>query len=115
VKTLEKADAEAQNANYLMNEIRERLPQQAAKFRLSVQLAEDGDEVNDATVVWPDDRQVVELGTIVIEAAMADAAAYEKATMFNPLALPEGIEPSADPILLARPGAYAVSFQHRMD
>lgn len=115
VKTLKKVDAEAQNQNYLMNEIRERLPQQPAEFRLSVQVAEPSDEVNDATIIWPDDRQIVELGTIVINAAMADAATYEKATMFNPLALPEGIEPSADPILLARPGAYAVSFQHRMD
>lgn len=115
VKTLEKADAEAQNENYLMNEIRERLPQQPAEFRLSVQVAAPDDEVNDATVIWPEDRKVIELGTIVLYAAKADATAYEKATMFNPLALPEGIEPSADPILLARPGAYAVSFQHRMD
>lgn len=115
MKTLEKAEAEKQDENYLMNEIHERLAQQPVEFRLSVQIAEPGDEVNDATVIWPDDRQIVELGTIVINAPIADAAAYEKATMFNPLALPEGIEPSADPILLARPGAYAVSFQHRLD
>lgn len=114
IKTLEKANAEAQNENYLKNEIRERLPEQPAEFRLSVQIAAVGDKVNDATVTWPDDRRVVELGTLVIDAAMADAASYEKATMFNPLALPEGIAPSADPILLARPSAYAISFQHRL-
>jgi catalase len=33
--------------------------------------------------------------------------------MFNPLALAAGIEPSADPILLARSSAYAVSFSQR--
>jgi len=115
IKTLDKADAENRNENYLMNEIRERMPEEPAKFRLSVQVAEAGDEVNDATVIWPEDRPVVELGTIVLFAAKADARDYEKATMFNPLALPEGIEPSEDPILLARPEAYAISFQHRMD
>lgn len=115
IKTLDKADAESRNENYLMNEIRERMPEEPAKFRLSVQVAEAGDEVNDATVIWPEDRPVVELGTIVLFAAKADARDYEKATMFNPLALPEGIEPSEDPILLARPEAYAISFQHRMD
>lgn len=112
---MDKADAESRNENYLMNEIRERMPEEPAKFRLSVQVAEAGDEVNDATVIWPEDRPVVELGTIVLFAAKADARDYEKATMFNPLALPEGIEPSEDPILLARPEAYAISFQHRMD
>jgi catalase len=33
--------------------------------------------------------------------------------MFNPLQLPKGIEPSDDPILLARPAAYAVSLSRR--
>ena len=33
--------------------------------------------------------------------------------MFNPLTLAAGIEPSTDPVLLARPGAYAVSFAQR--
>ena len=37
-----------------------------------------------------------------------------EATMFNPLMLVEGIEPSADPILLARPAAYAVSYSRRL-
>lgn len=115
VKTLDKADAEAQNENYLMNEIRERMPAEPAEFTLSVQLAAPEDEVNDATVIWPESRPVVELGKIVIFGVKANAIEYEKSTMFNPLALPEGIEPSEDPILLARPGAYAISFQHRMD
>ncbi|MCL5974640.1 MAG: catalase family peroxidase [Gammaproteobacteria bacterium] len=102
-----------QDKNYLMNEIRERLPRDLVRFHLKLQIANEGDEVNDATVIWPEDRQVVELGTIIIEAVRGDALNYERETMFNPLALPEGIEPTQDPILLARPAAYAVSFQHR--
>lgn len=114
-QSLDKTQAQAQDANYLMSEIPARLAEDAVEFSLALQIAGDGDEVNDATVIWPDDRPVVELGILRLTAMHDDAAAYEKATMFNPLALPEGIAPSDDPILLARPGAYAVSFQHRMD
>lgn len=112
---LDKDQAAQQDKNYLMQELPQRLAQNPAEFTLSIQVAAADDEVNDGTVIWPDDRQIVELGTIRLTQMHDDAKAYEKATMFNPLALPEGIEPSEDPILLARPGAYAVSFQHRMD
>jgi len=104
-----------QDNNYLMNEIRERLPRELVKFHLKLQIANENDEVDDATVIWPKSREVVDLGTIVIEAVKGNALEYERKTMFNPLALPEGIEPSDDPILLARPAAYAVSFQHRAE
>ena len=115
IKTLDKAAGEAQDANYLMTEMPARLASNAVEFSLAVQIADDTDEVNDATVIWPDNRPVIELGTLRLTAMHDNAAAFEKATMFNPLALPEGIAPSEDPILLARPGAYAVSFQHRLD
>lgn len=115
VQTLDKAAGEAQDANYLMTELPARLANNAVEFSLAVQIADKTDEVNDATVVWPENRPVVELGTLRLTAMHENAAAFEKATMFNPLALPEGIAPSDDPILLARPGAYAVSFQHRLD
>ena len=35
--------------------------------------------------------------------------------MFDPLLLPEGIEPSNDPILLVRSEAYAISLSHRLE
>lgn len=41
-----------------------RLAKAPAAFKIAVQLAEKGDEVNDATVVWPDSRKLVELGTL---------------------------------------------------
>ena len=36
------------------------------------------------------------------------------AEMFNPTALPDGIEPSDDPVLAVRAEAYAVSFSRRL-
>ena len=70
--------------------------------------------LNDATVVWPDTRKQVELGTLTIKTVYSDGVKFEKATMFNPLTLVDGVEPSDDPILLARPTAYAVSFGRRV-
>jgi catalase len=57
---------------------------------------------------------VVELGVLSVNAMHVDGEAFAKGAMFNPLALVEGIEVSDDPILLARPGAYAVSFGRRL-
>lgn len=100
--------------NYLMDELPVRLSKAPAQFKITVQLADKGDVVNDATVVWPETRKQVELGTLTLKNVDANGVKFEKATMYNPLALVDGIEPSDDPILLARPGAYAVSFGRRL-
>jgi len=109
------ADDAAKTADheFLMQELPARLQKGPYAYKISVQLANPSDEVNDPTVSWPADRRVVELGTLTIEKVSADANVYEK-TMFSPLNLVEGIEPSEDKILLARPTAYAVSFGRRL-
>jgi catalase len=99
--------------NYLSDELSARLASGEAKFRIAVQLAESGDVIDDATAVWPDNRPQVELGILTLNAVMADSAAVEKTLAFNPLILTDGIAPSKDPILLARPAAYAVSVGRR--
>ncbi len=111
---LTKEDAAKAAPNYLMDELPAHLKSGAVKYRISVQVAEKDDIVNDATVSWPESRKVVELGTLTIKAINPDGVKFEKATMFNPLALVDGIEPSDDPVLLARPSAYAVSYGRRL-
>ncbi|MGV3581637.1 MAG: catalase family peroxidase [Methylophilus sp.] len=100
--------------NYLMDELPQRLAKEATSYRITLQVANPGDEVNDATVAWPSDREVIELGTLTLRGIHPQGEAFAKANMYNPLALVEGIEPSNDPILLARPGAYAVSYGRRL-
>lgn len=100
--------------NYLFDELPQRLKQGKAKFRLLAQVAAKGDAITDPTVVWPDDRKLVELGVINLETPVADNAAAEKALAFNPLILVDGIAPTNDPVLLARPGAYAVSVGRKL-
>jgi len=100
--------------NYLFEELPKRLKKGEAKFRLLAQIAAKDDVVNDPTVIWPDDRKLIELGVISLEAPVADNVAAEKALAFNPLILLDGIAPSDDPVLLARPGAYAVSVSRKL-
>jgi catalase len=96
-----------------MVELPARIARGAVKFRLAVQLARSGDPVNDPTIAWPSDREIVELGAISLTGTPGEQVNAQKALLFNPLALPHGIEASADPVLLARPGAYAVSYWQR--
>lgn len=100
--------------NYLMDELPARLKTAEVKYRLLVQLAEKNDVINDATAIWPDSRPQVELGVLTLKAPLPDSQQVEKKVMFSPLNLPEGIAPSEDPILLARPAAYAVSYGRRL-
>ena len=101
--------------NYLFEDLPKRLAKKPVQYKLSVQLADKTDNVNDATAVWPDSRKQVLLGTLTLKTVDADGVKLEKATMFNPLTLVDGIEASEDPILLARPAAYAVSYGRRLN
>ncbi len=79
--------------NYLFEELPKRLKKGEAKFRLLAQIAAKNDVVNDPTVIWPNDRKLIELGVISLEAPVADNVAAEKALAFNPLILLDGIAP----------------------
>lgn len=111
---LSKEAADKTAPDYLMDDIVTRVKGQGVQYKLLLQIAEPSDAVNDPTVVWPDSRKTIELGTLTLNRTVADSKAAEKPLMFNPLLLPEGITPSQDPILLARPAAYAVSYGRRL-
>jgi len=55
----------------------------------------------------------VDLGVLTIDKAVSDSAAAEKALLFLPGQLTDGIEPSDDPLIDVRDGAYAESFSRR--
>jgi catalase len=106
-------EAAKRGPNYLMEEIGPRLSKEPASFRVVAQLAEPGDPTNDATKPWPDARRTVDLGTLTVTKAVPDSAEAEKALLFMPNALTDGIEVSDDPLIDARVQAYAVSFGRR--
>lgn len=112
---LDKDARESAEPDYLSTELKSRLEQSKAVMKISLQIASEDDIKNDPTVVWPEERQIIELGTLEIQNIMVNGAEYAKNTLFNPLALTDGISASDDPVLLARPTAYALSFQKRAD
>jgi hypothetical protein len=48
---------------------------------------------------WPDQRSVVEFGTIELNGLVLDEEAAQRHIIFDPLPRVEGIEPSGDPLL----------------
>ena len=112
-KFLSAEDAPKKPANFLIDELRERLAKGPAKFRLVAQLAAEGDVVDDATVVWPDDRPKVELGVISIVKPVTDSDAAQRSLGFDPMRLVDGIEASDDPLLELRSAVYSVSRRRR--
>ncbi len=113
-KYLSEQEAKAADNNYLMQGIVGTLSHEEVKYDLYAQIANKDDNVNDPTAVWPSDRTKIKLGTITLKSAVSDSISREKSIMFNPLTLTSGIAASEDPILLARPAAYAISYGRRI-
>jgi catalase len=82
-------------------------------FHVKAQLAAPEDSTKDATQAWPDDRKLVDMGTLTITKASADSLAEQKKLLFLPGRLTDGIAPSDDPLIAARNAAYGVSFGRR--
>jgi catalase len=78
-----------------------------------VQLAEDGDEVNDVTVQWPDNRKLLELGQLTFTELVANEAHEQKNIIFDPIPRVDGIDPSDDPLLELRAAIYLLSGRRR--
>ena len=110
---LDDATAAARSANYLSDELAERIAKGPIKFRILVQLANEGDTSNDATVHWPEDRTLLELGTVVLTEPVSDSDHEQKHIIFDPIPRVDGIDPSDDPLLELRAAIYLLSGRRR--
>lgn len=112
VERLGPAELESADRDYLQAEIRERLASGPVAFALELTLAQEGDSLTDPTEVWEGEREVVNLGRLEVSAEIEDAEA-DGPLVWDPMNLTDGIEPSDDEILAARPPAYSVSIERR--
>ena len=110
---LDEAAVAARSANYLFEELNERIANGPIEFKIAVQLANDGDEVNDATIHWPEDREVREIGTLVLTEPSTNNATEQKQIIFDPIPRVDGIDPSDDPLLELRAAIYLLSGRRR--
>ena len=111
-KVLTNEQVSKKGPDYLSDEIRDRVRRGPVKFKLLLQVAEQGDKIDDPSIAWPDSRKKVELGSIMITKAVKDSQAAEKKLLFMPGALVPGIE-AADPMIADRSAAYIVSLSRR--
>jgi catalase len=111
--SLSAEEAEARGPDYLQDDLATRFVAGPAVFTLSVQIAGDGDAVDDPTVPWPDDRLRVRLGRLEVTGLAYDREQGDDVLVFDPTRVTDGIELSADPILLFRTRAYAESVLRR--
>lgn len=110
---LDSAAAATAGPNYLFDELPGRLAGGPIQFTLYVQLANLGDQTNDGSMPWPDDRKRVELGTITLTTVAPNNAELQRSLTFNPIYLTNGIELSDDPFVPLRSAVYALSVAHR--
>ncbi len=105
--------AKAKDPNFLFDELAGRIARDPVVFRILVQLANDSDTVNDATIHWPEDRTLFELGKLELTAPVEDGGPEHKPIIFDPLPRVDGIEPSDDPLLEVRAAIYLLSGRRR--
>ena len=110
---LDDATTKAKSPNYLFDELPQRLAKGPITFQIVVQLAEDGDTVDNATIHWPESRPLKEFGTLTLTAVEPDNAAEQKSIIFDPIPRLDGIEPSDDPLLELRAAIYLISGRRR--
>lgn len=70
---------------------------------------------DNATVIWPEERRIVELGTLKVEKTLdeEESRVQQKQIIFDPIPRVDGVEASDDPLLEMRASIYLVSGKQR--
>jgi catalase len=110
---LEPAEAAKQSPNFLFDEVKDRIAHGPVKMRILVQVASDGEVVDDSTIHWDDVHPLVEFGTIELNGLVPEGDAAQRNIIFDPIPRVDGIEPSGDPLLDPRASLYLVSGHRR--
>ena len=112
-ESLDETAAAARSPNFLFEEIRERIGKEPVRFRVAVQLAQDGDIIDDATVRWPEQRTQLAFGETSLQEIAANNASEQQHIIFDPIPRVDGIEASVDPLFEPRANIYLMSGRRR--
>lgn len=112
IEHLDEAGAKSRDANYLFDELKQRIAAGPIRFDIRVQIADDGDTTGDATIHWPEERRIVSLGTIALTTEAPDDEEHRR-MIFDPIPRVDGIEASDDPLLELRAAIYLMSGRRR--
>jgi catalase len=106
-------EAASKTPTFLFDEINERLAKGPFKLNVFVQIAEIGDNVSDATSVWPENRAEAPFGTITVTKRVDDQDPERRKIIFDPLPRVDGIDSSGDPLTQVRADLYLLSGRRR--
>ena len=110
---LGETEAAARSPDFLFDEMKERVAKEPVRLRIAVQLAEDGDVTDDATVGWPEGRPQLAFGDIRLQEIAPNNAGEQQHIIFDPIPRVDGIEASADPLFEPRANIYLMSGRRR--
>jgi catalase len=113
IDLLDEAASEAKSDSFLFDELTSRIGQGPIRFQVNVQVANAGDITDDATEHWPEDRRVVNLGTVELTSLVANNDREQQHMIFDPIPRIDGVEPSDDPLLEFRAAVYLISGRRR--
>jgi catalase len=104
--------AKAKGADFLTDELDERLAAQPVRFEYQVQIAAHGDSTVDPSKPWQS-TQTVTVGTLEITGVETEREHDGDIVVFDPMRVTDGIEASDDPVLHFRTIAYSASVKLR--
>ncbi len=112
-QTVETTNAGGTDKNYLFDALIAQIHGKPLRWHLMLTAGQPGDPTAEAAQPWPLDRQQIDAGTLTIESIESEETSPTRDINFDPLVLPDGIQPSDDPLLSARSAAYSQSFRRR--
>ena len=104
--------AKTKSADFLIEELDQRLASGPVRFSYQVQIAADGDSTVDPSRPWRS-QQTVTVGTLDITGIETEREHGGDIVVFDPMRVTDGIEPSDDPVLRFRTLAYSASVKLR--
>ncbi len=105
--------ASTKSADFLMDEIGQRVAREPVQYRIVVQIAVAGDPLDDSAATWPEDREVVDFGTVTLTKLENHLDPELRKLIFDPIPRVDGIEASDDPLLEVRAAIYLASGRRR--
>jgi catalase len=99
--------------NFLADELRRRVAQGPVEFDMVLVFPAAGDDLNNPTIAWPEDRPRTNVGRLTVTSVEAGPGGPCDGISFLHLDMEPGIAFSDDPTLHARSAPYAVSLTRR--
>jgi catalase len=106
-------ELEKRDPNFLEQEIAARVHSAPQRWTLILITANPGDATDDPSKAWPEDRRVIEAGTLSVQQVEPERNGSCREINFDPTVLPPGIRTSDDPFPAARSAAYMKSYDRR--